>query len=345
MCASDDPARRARPRSTASAGTRPASAHRRDRRGSVPAAPAGPGLGARRASRRARRASPAGGASSACVSVSRASRNHGVSPGSAAATWRRATCRQARLATYYGGVPDTIVFIPAWNEEENLPAVLDELAAGLPAADVLVVDDGSTDRTAEIAAEQRRAGALVRREPRPPRRDRSRVRVRARARLRLRRPRRRRRPAPGRTSSRACSRSFARARPTSPSARASSAATGYAEYRYEPSPSRRFGTALLRRGMKAALGRPVPRRDQRDVRGQRAARCRSSPSRTRAARPRSSRCSGCSEAGLTVVEVPVDMRERASGESKLQRQEGRPARRDRRRHARCSTACGGGAAR
>ena len=48
-------------------------------------------------------------------------------------------------------MPDTVVFIPAWNEEQNLPAVLDELRAGLPDADVLVVDDGSTDGTAEIA--------------------------------------------------------------------------------------------------------------------------------------------------------------------------------------------------
>ncbi len=46
---------------------------------------------------------------------------------------------------------DTVVFIPAWNEEENLPAVLDDLRRDLPNADVLVVDDGSTDRTAEIA--------------------------------------------------------------------------------------------------------------------------------------------------------------------------------------------------
>src|SRR4029077_4060982 len=51
-----------------------------------------------------------------------------------------------------GLVPDTIVFIPAWNEEENLPAVLDELGAELPSADVLVVDDGSTDATAQIAS-------------------------------------------------------------------------------------------------------------------------------------------------------------------------------------------------
>jgi glycosyltransferase involved in cell wall biosynthesis len=30
------------------------------------------------------------------------------------------------------GVPDLVVFIPAWNEEQNLPAVLDELAVELP---------------------------------------------------------------------------------------------------------------------------------------------------------------------------------------------------------------------
>ena len=46
---------------------------------------------------------------------------------------------------------DTVVFIPAWNEEANLPTVLDELAHGLPGVDVLVIDDGSTDRTAEVA--------------------------------------------------------------------------------------------------------------------------------------------------------------------------------------------------
>src|SRR3954451_10156328 len=48
---------------------------------------------------------------------------------------------------------DTIVFIPAWNEEDNLPDVLDELHAELPDAHVLVVDDGSTDGTAAVAAE------------------------------------------------------------------------------------------------------------------------------------------------------------------------------------------------
>ena len=47
----------------------------------------------------------------------------------------------------------TVVFVPAWNEEENLPGVLGELHAELPEADVLVVDDGSTDRTAGVARE------------------------------------------------------------------------------------------------------------------------------------------------------------------------------------------------
>ena len=53
---------------------------------------------------------------------------------------------------------DTLVFVPAWNEEGSLPAVLEELAAELPDADVLVVDDGSTDATASLARE---AGAQV----------------------------------------------------------------------------------------------------------------------------------------------------------------------------------------
>ena len=47
---------------------------------------------------------------------------------------------------------DTVVFIPAWNEAKSIPAVLEDLRTGLPEADVLVIDDGSTDRTAEVAA-------------------------------------------------------------------------------------------------------------------------------------------------------------------------------------------------
>ena len=55
-------------------------------------------------------------------------------------------------------VSDALVFVPAWNEEACLPAVLEELRRELPEADVLVVDDGSTDRTAAVA---RAAGARV----------------------------------------------------------------------------------------------------------------------------------------------------------------------------------------
>jgi glycosyltransferase involved in cell wall biosynthesis len=48
---------------------------------------------------------------------------------------------------------DTLVFIPAWNEADSLPAVLAEARRELPDADVLVIDDGSTDDTAQLARE------------------------------------------------------------------------------------------------------------------------------------------------------------------------------------------------
>jgi glycosyltransferase involved in cell wall biosynthesis len=46
---------------------------------------------------------------------------------------------------------DTVVFIPAWNEESSLPGVLAEAREALPDADLLVVDDGSADSTAQVA--------------------------------------------------------------------------------------------------------------------------------------------------------------------------------------------------
>lgn len=45
-----------------------------------------------------------------------------------------------------------LIVIPALNEEDALPAVLAELRQTLPGADVVVIDDGSTDATAEVAA-------------------------------------------------------------------------------------------------------------------------------------------------------------------------------------------------
>ena len=56
------------------------------------------------------------------------------------------------------GLPRTIVVIPAYNEEEALPAVLRQLADTVPDVDVIVVDDGSTDATASVA---RDAGVQV----------------------------------------------------------------------------------------------------------------------------------------------------------------------------------------
>jgi glycosyltransferase involved in cell wall biosynthesis len=50
-------------------------------------------------------------------------------------------------------VADTVVFIPAWNEETSLPGVLAEAHSTLPEADLLVIDDGSTDGTARAARE------------------------------------------------------------------------------------------------------------------------------------------------------------------------------------------------
>jgi len=49
------------------------------------------------------------------------------------------------------GPPRLLVIIPAFNEQEALPGVLDEIHAVLPGADVLVVNDGSTDRTSQVA--------------------------------------------------------------------------------------------------------------------------------------------------------------------------------------------------
>ena len=44
-----------------------------------------------------------------------------------------------------------IAIVPAYNEERSVGRVLDELRALDPGLDVVVVSDGSTDRTAEVA--------------------------------------------------------------------------------------------------------------------------------------------------------------------------------------------------
>ncbi len=52
----------------------------------------------------------------------------------------------------------TLVFIPAWNEADSVAAVIGGVRERLPEADLLVVDDGSTDATVSRARE---AGATV----------------------------------------------------------------------------------------------------------------------------------------------------------------------------------------
>jgi glycosyltransferase involved in cell wall biosynthesis len=55
-----------------------------------------------------------------------------------------------------------LVIIPAWNEQDSVAATIEEIRAAAPLVTVLVVDDGSTDRTAQVATA---AGALVCRLP------------------------------------------------------------------------------------------------------------------------------------------------------------------------------------
>jgi dolichol-phosphate mannosyltransferase len=49
------------------------------------------------------------------------------------------------------GLERLVVVVPTYNEAENLAWVVDRLLQAVPAADVLVVDDGSPDGTGEIA--------------------------------------------------------------------------------------------------------------------------------------------------------------------------------------------------
>jgi glycosyltransferase involved in cell wall biosynthesis len=211
---------------------------------------------------------------------------------------------------------DTLVFVPAWNEEANLPAVLDELRQGLPQADVLVVDDGSTDRTVEVARDH---GAEV---------------ISFGTNLGL--------PAgiaagygyaaehgyafcgrvdadgqhPVEELARLLERVRSGACDVAVGSRFASG-DGFAPYRYRPSAARRFGTALLRRSMKVALRRPFLDATS----GMYAANAKALPVLARpytTEAPEVQALLRLQDEGLRVDEVPVDMRPRASGESKLQ---------------------------
>jgi len=57
---------------------------------------------------------------------------------------------------------ERVAIVPALNEEEAVGRVIDEIRAFDPGFDIVVVDDGSTDRTAGVAADR---GAHVLRLP------------------------------------------------------------------------------------------------------------------------------------------------------------------------------------
>lgn len=48
----------------------------------------------------------------------------------------------------------TLIFIPAYNEEENIARVVDNLVENYPQYDYVVINDGSRDRTAQICRER-----------------------------------------------------------------------------------------------------------------------------------------------------------------------------------------------
>lgn len=58
--------------------------------------------------------------------------------------------------------PSLLVIMPAWNESESVGATVNEVLTAVPHCEVLVVDDGSSDGTADIAEA---AGASVLRLP------------------------------------------------------------------------------------------------------------------------------------------------------------------------------------
>jgi hypothetical protein len=223
----------------------------------------------------------------------------------------------ARAPSWHdAGVADVVVFIPAWNEEDNLPAVLDELRAELPAADVLVVDDGSTDATGEVA---RARGAHV-----------------------LAFPENR-----GLRAGIAAGYAYAHEHGYAVCGRVDAdgqhpvselrrlveevradrcdVAVGsrylsgidHAPYRYRLEGPRRFGTAVTRRAMRVVLRRPFhdPMSGMWAV-GAAATELLSRPYTSGA--PEVEALVRVTNAGLRLEEVPVEMRPRAGGESKLQ---------------------------
>ena len=210
---------------------------------------------------------------------------------------------------------DTLVFIPAWNEAESLPAVLEELRAELPDADVLVVDDGSTDRTAEVArglgaevlsfGENRglRAGIAAGWAWAAEHGYAFGGRV----------------DADGQHPAAELRRLLSLVQSDAADVAVGSrfvSGPGYKPYRYEPEGIRRLGTGLLRRSMRLVLGRTF----NDATSGLYAASAKALPILARpyeSGAPEVEAVLRLHDEGLRVVEVPVNMRARAAGESKL----------------------------
>jgi len=209
----------------------------------------------------------------------------------------------------------TVVFVPAWNEELNLPAVLEELARDLPDADVLVVDDGSTDRTAEVARAHG-ADVLSFGENRG---------LRAGIAAGYREAHERgyafcgRVDADGQHPAVELRRLLDLVRCDACDVAVGSrfaAGHGYDGDRYEPSPARRFGIGLLQKAMHVRLGRPF----HDPTSGMAAVNASAMPVMAEpyvSGAPEVEALLRLKEAGLRVEEVAVHMRERQSGESKL----------------------------
>ena len=210
---------------------------------------------------------------------------------------------------------DTVVFVPAWNEEENLPAVLDGLRQRLPWADVLVVDDGSTDRTAEVAREH---GAEV---LSLGSNQGLRIGIATGYRWALERGYAfcGRVDADGQHPPQELLRLLERVRADECDVAVGSrfvSGNGYAPYRYRPSPARRFGTGLLRRSVAVVLRRPFGDATS----GLYAVNAKALPLLAEpytSGAPEVEALIRIVDAGLRLEEVPVDMAPRAGGESKL----------------------------
>jgi hypothetical protein len=210
---------------------------------------------------------------------------------------------------------DTLVFIPAWNEEQNLPAVLEGLRERLPDVDVLVVDDGSTDRTAEVAREH--GSELLSLGTNQG----LRIGIAAGYRWALDQGYAfcGRVDADGQHPARELARLLERVRRDECDVAIGSrfvSGDGYAPYRYHPSPARRLGTGLLRRAVAVVVRRPF----HDATSGLYAVNAKALPLLAEpyaSGAPEVEALIRLVDAGLRVEEVPVDMAPRAGGESKL----------------------------